>query len=77
MSLYIVATPIGCDQDLSERARLILTEADLIIGEEPKEARRLLKQLGLVQKPCEFLNEHSREDDLKELVEHCKTKKAL
>ena len=75
MSLYIVATPIGCEQDLSERARVILSEADLIIGEEPKEARRLLKQLNLLQKPCEFLNEHSRKDDLQELVEHCKNKK--
>lgn len=75
MSLYIVATPIGCDQDLSERARHILTDADMIIGEEPKEARKLLKQLGLLAKPCEFLNEHSKEDDLLELLEHCKTKK--
>lgn len=75
MSLYIVATPIGCEQDLSERARLILTEADLLIGEEPKEARKILKNLGLLQKPIEFLNEHSKEDDLKELLEHCKTKK--
>lgn len=75
MSLYVVATPIGCDQDLSERARIILNDADLIIGEEPKEARKILKLLGLLQKPCEFLNEHSKADDLSELVEHCKTKK--
>lgn len=75
MSLYVVATPIGCDQDLSERARVILNDADLIIGEEPKAARKILKQLGLLQKPCEFLNEHSKEEDLKELIEHCKTKK--
>lgn len=75
MSLYVVATPIGCDQDLSERARIILNDADLIIGEEPKESRKILKLLNLLQKPCEFLNEHSKQDDLKELVEHCKTKK--
>ncbi len=72
MSLYVVATPIGNPEDLSLRARRLLQEADLIIVEEAKEARRLLKSLDLPLKPMKELNEHSRKEDLSELIEDCK-----
>ncbi len=71
MSLYVIATPIGNPQDLSFRAHSILSQADLIIGEEPKVLRRRLKEWGLPLKPMECLNEHSRQGDLSELAELC------
>jgi 16S rRNA (cytidine1402-2'-O)-methyltransferase len=61
--LYLVATPIGNLDDLMFRARRILSEADVIVGEEPKEARVLLKRLGIESKKLMFLSEHSTEID--------------
>lgn len=72
MALYVIATPIGDDEDISLRARRILGEAELIIGEEAKVTRRLLKRLDLPIKPIELLNEHSTLEDIKELVQVCK-----
>jgi 16S rRNA (cytidine1402-2'-O)-methyltransferase len=74
MALYVVATPIGNLEDVSRRALKILSECELVIGEESKEASKLLKFLGLPAKPIEELNEHSRAKDLAELVEFCRHK---
>lgn len=71
MALYVVATPIGNLEDISRRALRLLGEAELIIGEERKEASKLLKFLGLEQKPIEELNEHSTEKDWNGLVGFC------
>lgn len=75
VSLTLVSIPIGHPDDLSDRAKKTLQEADLIIGEEKREAGPFLAKLNLREKPLEILNEHSQEDDLKFLTEQCKTKK--
>ncbi|MGE3975579.1 MAG: 16S rRNA (cytidine(1402)-2'-O)-methyltransferase [Bdellovibrionales bacterium] len=75
MSLYIVAIPIGNRADLTDRARQVLTEADVVIGEEKRELLPFLKTLGLQNKFHEFLNEHSKKEELTELVKLCETKK--
>lgn len=72
MPLYIVATPIGNQDDLSVRAKKILSDCDVVIGEEFREASTLLKRLGITGKSLEQLNEHSTPDDLKPLVEMCR-----
>jgi 16S rRNA (cytidine1402-2'-O)-methyltransferase len=72
MSLFVVATPIGSIQDLSPRARAILAQAELVIGEEAKPARRLLSQAGLAQRPLELLNEHSTAQDVARLTQLCR-----
>jgi 16S rRNA (cytidine1402-2'-O)-methyltransferase len=71
MPLYVVATPIGNLEDISRRALRILGECTLVIGEERKEASKLLKFLGLEQKPIEELNEHSTAQDWMSLVKMC------
>ena len=75
MSLELIATPIGDDQDISLRAIEALKAADVVIGEERKEASKLLKRLGIEGKRLELLNEHTRDEDLGDLVELCRTQR--
>lgn len=72
MALFVVATPIGNWSDLTLRAVEVLKSADLVIGEEKREVELLLKRAGAFPKPYELLNEHSKPQDLKSLVESCR-----
>jgi 16S rRNA (cytidine1402-2'-O)-methyltransferase len=74
MSLFIVATPIGHKGDLTERAKQVLSDADLIIGEERRELMPFLKTLNLHEKKCDFLNEHSKKEDLAFFLKECEEK---
>lgn len=73
MSLYVIATPIGPNEDLSTRARRLLAATPVVIGEDFKNTSRFLKQSGIKEQRIEILNEHSRERDFIELVELCRT----
>lgn len=56
--LYLVATPIGNLEDMTNRAVRVLGEVDLVVYEERKEGARLLHHFKL-EKPVESLNEHN------------------
>jgi 16S rRNA (cytidine1402-2'-O)-methyltransferase len=71
MSLTIVSTPIGNYGDITVRAIETLTSCDVLICEELKPARVLLKRLGLGEKPLHQLNEHSKPQDIDELAKLC------
>ena len=75
--LQIVALPIGNKDDITLRAIKALKDADLIIGEERKELIPLLKhfEIDIHSKQIEFLNEHSKKEDIQELGKFCKTLK--
>jgi 16S rRNA (cytidine1402-2'-O)-methyltransferase len=45
--LTVVATPLGNREDLSPRAARALREADLIVAEDTRSARRLLAEIGV------------------------------
>ncbi len=45
-TLYVVATPIGNRQDLTERAREILRSVDLIVSENPRASKKILEPIG-------------------------------
>lgn len=60
--LYIVTTHIGNPDDLSLRARRVLSECDIVICEELKPARQLLKHLGLFKELVQ-INEHNEKEN--------------
>lgn len=59
--LYLVATPIGNYDDITLRALKVLKEADFVICEEYKEARRLLAHYE-IQKELLSINEHNEKE---------------
>lgn len=71
--LYVVATPIGDEQELSPRALQVLKDADIIICEGTKETSKLLRAHGVAGKKYEVLDEHSKKEDLPRLLELCQT----
>lgn len=76
MTLYVVATPIGNEQDLSLRAAEILKTADLWVVEELKNGRRLAKALGLFKEMIP-LNEHNEKQNAAEALEELNQGKTL
>jgi len=54
--LALVATPIGNLSDLSERAAACLREADCVLAEDTRRARKLLRHLGVAGKRVERLD---------------------
>lgn len=56
--LYVVATPIGNLGDLTDRARRVLREVDLVAAEDTRETRRLLAHLG-ISKPLIAYHDHN------------------
>ena len=75
--LSVCATPIGNSKDISVRVLEAIKAAELVIGEEGKPTRQLLKDHGLTGRLVEALNEHTELADLKRLVEECKTKQVV
>jgi 16S rRNA (cytidine1402-2'-O)-methyltransferase len=46
-TLYVVPTPIGCVDDLSPRARAVLSSVGVVAAEDTRVTRRLYQDLGL------------------------------
>ena len=59
-TLYMVATPIGNLQDVSDRTRSTLEGVDIVFAEDTRVAKRLLAALEL-QKPVERYDHHSHD----------------
>lgn len=67
-TLWVVATPIGNLEDVSERTRRVLAEADLIAAEDTRRTGRLLQHLG-IERPLTSFHEHNEVRRAPELVE--------
>ncbi|MCG6896623.1 MAG: 16S rRNA (cytidine(1402)-2'-O)-methyltransferase [Thiocapsa sp.] len=48
--LYVVATPIGNLGDMTDRARKVLSDVDLVASEDTRQTRRLLAHFGISAK---------------------------
>jgi 16S rRNA (cytidine1402-2'-O)-methyltransferase len=57
-ALYVVATPIGNLEDISQRALSLLAEVDLIAAEDTRRTRILLSRYG-IETPMTALHEHN------------------
>ena len=66
--LVLVSSPIGNLADLSERAKIALSEADFWIVEDTRVSGKLQSHLGL-KKHMRVLNEHSNEPQIERLLE--------
>jgi len=67
-ALYIVATPIGHLEDITLRARQILSAVDRIAAEDTRHSLHLLKHLG-IEKPVVSLHEHNEKEKALKLLE--------
>lgn len=66
-TLYIVATPIGNLEDLSQRAARILKEVDAIACEDTRQTYKLMIHLG-IEKPLLAFHDHNERARTLELV---------
>jgi len=74
--LYIVATPIGNLEDITLRALKVLREADLILCEDTRVAKKLLDRYE-IQKPLLSYHHHSKLSRVEKIVEHLENGKNL
>ncbi len=60
--LYVVATPIGNLEDLTDRARRVLAEVDVVAAEDTRTAGRLMQRLGIKTRLVSLFegNEHAK-----------------
>ena len=69
--LYIVATPIGNLQDITQRALNIFSQVDLIAAEDTRHSGLLLSHYG-IKKPFFALHDHNEQEKAHVLVEKLK-----
>ena len=67
-TLFVVSTPIGNLEDITQRALRILREVDVIACEDTRHTRKLLNHFGIDKKTVSY-HEHNETDRADELVE--------
>ena len=65
-TLYLVATPIGNLEDISQRALRLLREVDLIACEDTRHTKKLLHHFGIDTKTTSY-HEHNERERAEEL----------
>lgn len=66
--LSVVATPIGCLEDVTLRALRVLSEADLILAEDTRHTRTLCTKHG-ISTPLRSFHGHSNDAKVLQIVE--------
>lgn len=75
--LYIVATPIGNLKDFSDRAKEVLSEADVIAAEDTRVTKKLFSLLGIAAKTFIPYEDHSEEKKFQQIIDIIKEKKSV
>jgi 16S rRNA (cytidine1402-2'-O)-methyltransferase len=70
--LYLVPTPIGNREDITQRAIRMLTEADVVLAEDTRTSRPLLQYYG-VETPLRAYHAHNEHGIVPGLIEDLKT----
>jgi 16S rRNA (cytidine1402-2'-O)-methyltransferase len=71
--LIFVPTPLGNLRDVTVRALDVLRDADLIVAEDTRVARKLLSGLGLPAKPCWSYREQNARTVTAGIIERART----
>ena len=66
--LWIIATPLGNPSDLAPRARKILTEADIVLAEDTRRAKKLFCDCNLPLRKFVSFFEHNEEQKEQEIL---------
>ena len=66
-TLYLVATPIGNLEDITQRALRVLGEVDLIACEDTRHTRKLLNHFG-INTPTTSYHEHNEKEKATHLI---------
>lgn len=75
-TLYVVATPIGNLDDLSPRARDVLSRVDLVAAEDTRHAKKLFHHAG-VKTPLIAYHDHNETERCDDLIEKLKSGKQI
>jgi 16S rRNA (cytidine1402-2'-O)-methyltransferase len=67
-TLYLVATPIGNLEDITQRALRVLNEVDVIACEDTRHTRKLLNHYGIKTATISY-HEHNEKERAKKLIE--------
>jgi 16S rRNA (cytidine1402-2'-O)-methyltransferase len=70
-TLYLVSTPIGNLEDITQRAVRVLSEVDLIACEDTRHTKKLLNHYG-INTPAISYHEHNESERAAELLERLK-----
>src|SRR5690606_24550999 len=65
--LYVIATPIGNLEDISQRAVRLLNQVDLIAAEDTRHSGNLLRHLG-IHCPMISLHEHNEQQQVERVL---------
>ena len=68
-TLYLVATPIGNREDISNRALRILSEVDIVYAEDTRHSRQLLFAYG-IEAELRSLHQHNENARTEEVLQH-------
>ena len=75
-TLFIVATPIGNLDDISFRAVEILKSVDLVLAEDTRHSKKLLKHLNIA-KPIRAFHEHNEREKTKVIISEIRSGKSI
>lgn len=75
-TLYVVSTPIGNLDDMTERARTVLGQVDAVAAEDTRRGGYLLDQLG-IRVPRVAYHDHNEQERTPALIERLRAGEAL
>jgi 16S rRNA (cytidine1402-2'-O)-methyltransferase len=75
-TLFIVATPIGNLDDITFRAVEILKSIDIILAEDTRHSKKLLKHLNIA-KPIRAFHEHNEREKTKVIISEIRSGKSI
>lgn len=67
-TLYVVATPIGNLEDMTQRALRVLGEVDVILCEDTRHTLQLLNHFS-IRKPLQSYHQHSSEEKIQDVFD--------